>query len=479
MKRLLIPVFVLAFVVSMSTALATGAELSLNGNVVGYTTETQTVDVTVKNAQDKMDTFTLSLFPTQFEKVTAGLDSFLLTLAPNEEKLAKLTFSIPIDAEPGSTQFEVTAKSTSDSSVSTTKNVILTVQRLTSVYIPEFSLEKYTLNPGEEVKIMAKAFNLEDALSGKNLLKITIRKGTNVVKTFDESLDSIGAKSSVVVSERFTLDRYASPGSYVVEAEIRDVSNQLKYSKSINFQVNIVNLTDRSQYAKESTSFKILFTTVKIEIKNTGNVELQVPPYTESIPKFAQSLFDPDVEPVTTDSSGTRVVYTWSVPTLSPGGQYTIAYKIAIWRIWFTLAVVGGIGYGAYRWLSKPRIVKAVRHEGEIRRGKEIVVLLEVKNRALHEIKDVEIIDVVPQIARVVDRFDTLRPKAKRVADGTELRWNLGAMKSGEERVVTYRIRSVVDIVGHLALPEAQVIFSDRHKVKRMSASKQALAKAQ
>ncbi len=477
MKKLLVSAFVVVLLMSVSTAFAAGVEVSSPTSTTGYTTETRSVDVTVKNTQDKTDTFTLSLFPAQFERVSANLDTFLLTLGPGEEKVVKLTFAIPIDAEPGSMNFDINVKSTSDESVSVAKSVILTVQRLTSVYIPEFSLEKYTVNPGEEVNIMAKVFNLEDALSGKNLLKITVRKGTSIVKTFDESLDSIGAKSSVAVSEKFALDRYASPGSYAVESELRDISNQLKYSKSINFQVNTVTQPP-TEYTKKSSGYNVLFSYVTIKVKNEGNVELPVFTVTESIPKFAQALFDPDIEPLTTDSSANRVVYTWSVPALSPSGQYTVEYKIAIWRIWLTLGLIGGIGYGAYRWLSKPKIGKAVRHEGEITRGKEIVVLLEVKNRALHEIKDVEIVDVVPQIARVVDRFDTLRPKAKRVTDGTELRWNIGAMRSGEERVLTYRIRPVVDIVGHLALPEAQMVFLDRNKVKRMSVSKQALAKA-
>ncbi|MBI1978448.1 MAG: hypothetical protein HYS62_00090 [Candidatus Aenigmarchaeota archaeon] len=478
MSKLLVSAFFITLFISVSIVFAAGVELSLPSSAAGYTTETSGIDVTVKNTQDKTDTFTLSLFPTQFEKVSANLDTFLITLKPGEEKTGKLTFSIPIDAEPGSLRFDVTAKSTSDESLSDAKSVILNVQRITSVYIPGLSLVKYTLNPGEEVEITSKVFNLEDALSGKNFLKITVRKGTAVVKTFDESLDSIGAKSSVSVVKSFALDRYDAPGSYVIEAELRDVSNQLKYSKSINFQVNTITQPP-TEYTQKSGGYNVLFSSVTIKVKNEGNVELPAFTVTENIPKFAQGLFDPDIEPSTTDSSGNSVVYTWSVPALSPGGQYTIGYKLAIWRIWMTLGLVGGIGYGAYRWLSKPRIGKAVRHEGEIRRGKEIVVLLEVKNRALHEIKDVEIIDVVPQIARVVDKFDTLRPKAKRVVNGTELRWNLGAMRSGEERVVTYRIRSVVDIVGHLALPEAQMVFLDRHKVKRMSVSKQALAKAE
>lgn len=477
--KLLISAFVFVLLSTVSTAFAAGVDVSLStGSLVGYTTETQSVDVTVKNTGDRTDTFTLSLFPTQFEKVTASLESFLLTLAPNEQKTLKLYLTVAIDADLISPVFGVTAKSTSDESVSDSENLIVIIQRQTPVYIPDLSLEKYTINPGGEVKITAKVFNLDEFRSGKNFLKITVRKGTSIVKTFEDSLDSIGAKSSVDVSKSFNLDKYAAPGSYVVEAELRDTSNQLRYSKVINFNVNTITQPP-TEYTKKSSSYTILFSSVSIKVTNEGNINLPAFTVTESLPKFAQSLFDPDIEPLTTDSSGDRVVYTWSVPALAPGGQYSIAYKIAIWRIWLTLGLIGGIGYGAYRWLSKPKIGKAVRHEGEILRGKEIVVLLEVKNRALHEIKDVEIVDVVPQIARVVDRFDTLRPKAKRVADGTELRWNIGSMRSGEERVVTYRIRPVVDIVGHLALPEAQMVFLDRQKVKRMSVSKQALAKAQ
>ena len=477
--KLLISAFIVAFLISVSAVFAAGVDVSLSkGSLVGYTTETQSVDVIVKNTQEKTDTFTLSLFPTQFEKVSASLESFLLTLAPKEEKVVKLYLTVALDADLVSPVFTVAAKSTSDESVTDSKNLILIIQRQTPVYIPDLSLEKYTLNPGEEVKITAKVFNLDETISGKNFFKIIVRKGTSVVKTFDVSLDSIGAKSSVDISKSFNLDIYAAPGSYVVETELRDISNQLKYSKSVNFDVN-TDTQPPTEYTKKSSSYNILFSTVSIKVKNEGNVDLPIFTVTESLPKFAQSLFDPDIEPIATDSSGNRVVYTWSAPALAPGEQYTIKYRIDIWRIWLTLGIVAGIGYGAYRWLSKPKIGKAVRHEGEITRGKEILVLLEVKNRALHEIKDVEIVDVVPQIARVVDRFDTLRPKVKRVSGGTELRWNLGAMKSGEERVVTYRIRSVVDIVGHLNLPEAQMVFLDRHKVKRMSASKQTLVKAQ
>lgn len=477
MKMFLISTFVI-LLVAISAAVAAGVDVSLSTNsLVGYSGETQSVDVVMKNTQSSKDTFTLSIFPAQFEKVTSSMESFLLTLSPNEEKVVKLYLTIAIDADLVSPVFTVTAKSTSDESVSDSENLILIIQRQTPVYIPSLSLEKYTLNPGEGAKIAAKVFNLDETRSGKYFLKITVRKGTNIVKTFEETLDSISPKSAVDVSKTFTLDNYIAPGSYAVEAELRDASGQLKYSKSVTLNINTVTQPP-TEYTKRSGSYSILFSSVSIKVKNEGNVDLPSFVVTQSLPGFAQSLFDPEIEPVATDSSGSRVVYSWSVPALSPGGEYAIKYNIAIWRMWLTVGIIAGVGYGAYRWLSKPRIGKAVRHEGDILRGKEIIVLLEVKNRALHEIKDVEIIDVVPQIARVVDRFDTLRPKAKRVTGGIELRWSFGSMRPGEERVVTYRIRPVVDIIGHLNLPEAQMIFFDSHKMKRMSASKETLVKA-
>ncbi len=479
MKRFLISTFIITLAISMSAVFAAGVEVSLSKNsLVGYTSETQTVDVIVKNIQSKADTFTLSVFPAQLEKVTASLDNFIITLNPNEEKYVKLFLSVPIDSDLISPQFTITVKSTSDSSVSDSEQIALLVQRKSPVYIPSLILDKYAPVPGESVQIVAKIFNLDEAKSGKNLLKITVSKGSTIVKVFEDSLDAIGSKSYVNITKTLILDNYAAPGSYVINAELRDISGELKYAKSTNFNVNATTKSP-TEYIEKSNSFNPVFLSTAIKVKNGGNIDLQPFSVSESIPKFIQNLFDPDIEPISTEISGSRVVYTWNIPLLSPGEQLTIKYKIDIWRIWLALGLIAIVAYAGYRWLSKPRLGKRIHHQGEISKGKEIIVMLEVKNRALHEIKDVEVVDLIPAIARVVDKFDTLRPRARRVARGTELRWFFGSLKAGEERIVTYRIRPAVDIVGHLNLPEAQMVFLDRNRVRRMSASKQAMVKAQ
>jgi hypothetical protein len=95
-----------------------------------------------------------------------------------------------------------------------------------------------------------------------------------------------------------------------------------------------------------------------------------------------------------------------------------------------------------------------------------------VRNKTSHEIRDVEVRDFIPSIARVVEKFDTLKPRIKSTEGGTELRWSFDSLKARDERVLTYKIRPVVDVVGNLNLPHAHVKYSDRKKVKRMLASK-------
>ena len=91
----------MVLLISATGAYAAGVDLLLPKAIItGFTTETQTTDIVVRNNENKNDTFTLSLFPNQFEKVTASLESFLLTMTPGEERTVKLMFYVPIDAEP-------------------------------------------------------------------------------------------------------------------------------------------------------------------------------------------------------------------------------------------------------------------------------------------------------------------------------------------------------------------------------------------
>ncbi|MBI2084262.1 MAG: hypothetical protein HYT70_01450 [Candidatus Aenigmarchaeota archaeon] len=477
MRKAVLLSFIAVLLSVTAAAFAAGVSVQIpKTNPTLFTGETSSVDVVIVNSRSNADTFTLTIFNPVPTQIGVSAEKFLIDVGPNEQETVRIDFTPDFLADPQTVEYSITVMSTSDNSVTDTKSIFATVQRKTPVFISELSLEKYALNPGEKVRIISQVYNADDFLSDKYFLKLTIRRGADIVQTFTETIESIGTKSSLRIAESFDLDNYAPPGGYVVEAELRDANNQLKYAKSLNFNVNTVTQLP-TEYVSKQTSYNVVATTTTITIINRGNVDL--PPFTltESVPKMATVLFSPDVEPGE-QSAGNRIVYSWSVPTLAPGAQYTIKYSFEIWRLWVAAAIVFGAVYAGYKFFATPGVHKGTSHRGEIRRGKEIVVLVEARNRAFHEIKDVEVIDVVPQLVRIVEQFDTLRPKITKVPGGMELRWRIDTMKAREDRVLTYRIKPVVDVVGNLTLPQATMVYADRRKIRRSSVSKEALVKA-
>lgn len=148
-----------------------------------------------------------------------------------------------------------------------------------------------------------------------------------------------------------------------------------------------------------------------------------------------------------------------------------------MWKIWVTLFVLIAAGYFSMKFFYTPKIIKKHRHRGPITKEKEILVSLEVKNRTIHEVKEVLIRDIVLSIAKVVEKFDTLKPMMRQTSVGTELRWKIDSLKPGEERLITYRIKPIVETAQSLDLPKAHARYMDRKKIKRIIASKSVLVK--
>ena len=88
------------------------------------------------------------------------------------------------------------------------------------------------------------------------------------------------------------------------------------------------------------------------------------------------------------------------------------------------------------------------------------------------EIRNVVIEDYVPPILKLVKRFPTLKPKIKKSGDKIKLTWNIQSLKPGEEVIISYRVKPIVEIVGTLKLPQAKIKYVDKGKVKGIPSSK-------
>ncbi|MEM2915695.1 MAG: hypothetical protein QXH91_09930, partial [Candidatus Bathyarchaeia archaeon] len=293
-----------------------------------------------------------------------------------------------------------------------------------------------------------------------------IMQSGKVVQKFENRVETVPSKGLQQIDNYYTFGKYASPGFYSVDVLLKDTSGMILESKKINFRISQL----PEKVVKEETVSWGLFTqTVTIKVRNEGNVNSSSFYLTATIPSFMRHFFFPKIEPTDQGVVDNTIVYRWYIEGLAPAEEREIKYDVSTWNaLLIILAIIGFVVY-AFNYVFRISIIKKHRYAGPITKEKEIIMSLEVRNRTRHEIKDVLIRDFVPSIATVVDRFDTLRPTIRKVTGGTELIWRLDSLGPLEERVLTYRVKPAVDIIGTLRLPKALMRYSDKDKkIKRV-----------
>ncbi|MEM5766416.1 MAG: hypothetical protein QW423_02170 [Candidatus Aenigmatarchaeota archaeon] len=469
----------LIFLLAIKGCLAAG-EVSLSIKpmfLTAYTGELSAAEITIKNNQAFRDTFSLSIFPPYHYGIIPTLEKYTLTLEPGENKSLKVYFEIPECVEEISSSFAITAISRKNEEVRDSKNLILGTIRKYGVCIYELKLDKTRVDPGENLKIEVLLKNPSESLSQPFSLQTKVMFNGEIFKMFDDYIETIEGKTTKTIDHTVEIGKYQAPGMYTVEVLLKDKFGTILNKKKTQFNVATVNMSENLPIIK-STKYGFLVQTVEMTVKNEGNVPTTSLYVYENIPLFMKVFFFPKKEPVLEETKENRVVYTWFVPPLNPGQTYTITYEISTWNaVLITIVLIVIIVYSFVN-IFNISIEKKHRALGPITREREITIMLEVKNRTRNEIKDVLIRDFVPGIAKVVEKFDTLRPTLRKVANGTEIVWRIPSLAAGDERVLTYRIKPIIDIVGTLKLPKAYLKFMDKKKEVKKIISKSVYIKA-
>lgn len=142
---------------------------------------------------------------------------------------------------------------------------------------------------------------------------------------------------------------------------------------------------------------------------------------------------------------------------------YSINYRPLVWLFLFILAVVG-----CYYLFRSPLIIKkeAVTFHVDKDGRTKIKVLLHIKNRSMHLVDDIEILDKIPAVAEIEKHFEigTVKPEKilKHDKGGTVLIWNIPHMEAYEERIITYKVNSMYQIIGDFELPATLLKFKNK-----------------
>lgn len=424
------------------------------------------VDVTVKNNDDETHTFTISVFPNSLDNVFATSSINHVTLAPQESGTFRLTFSSTFEAEFVPRQFSVSASATDDASLTSTKDVFVTILRRSPVFVLSLSTNKFAYQPGDTMNVSSVIANQGADSLEEYLMQTTISKGGETLKRFESTISYLPERSSTTFSNIYTFEQFTDPGTYTAQIVLKDASGGVVSSKSINFRVGQIDKASQ----EESTSFDFIDVTTVLSSRNEGNAPADMT-ITTVVPPIARNLFVSDVGPSSTEDLGNSMRVSWVFEDVAPGQTVQVVTKVEVWKIWVIILVIAGIVYFVFRFVLTVRITKSSRYFKNMTRDSEIPVTIEVVNRSIGEVKDLIVRDFVPPIAKIVPKFETVRPTTREAIGGTEVLWKFDSLRPGEERVMTYKIKPKMDILGSLRLNPTVLTYTDSKRKKKSAAS--------
>ena len=325
-------------------------------------------------------------------------------------------------------------------------------------YVPTVSLDvlmPYELDPRTAVPLRLQLKNRNPL----NITGLTIKVSS---PHFDaEEITNLGPLSEKTRDiTGLTLHPLTAPGE-------ADVIIQLIYAENVIGQVTknykIKEYTQIKQDVKERSFF--FKNTKDVVITNNGNVKNTA---VVSVPtSLIKSLFVSATLPYQTIVKDGERVLLWNIPLSSDESAtftYTENYRILILLV--LLALAGGISYFILR--SPVVSIKeavAIAHPEGI---SDIKVRIFIKNRSSRIIQGIRVTDKVPSLAEVVksDSMGTIAPTKVAVSEkqGTLLRWDLEVLEPYEERVITYKIKSKLKIIGRMKLPNAKIHYVHNSK---------------
>jgi len=334
----------------------------------------------------------------------------------------------------------------------------------------------------KEEELTFKIIDLEDAFeigSGEvdvesNSIKIYIHNKVNF--EFDEintrfnsaffdfeknfSLDSNEKKEFNVQLNRDDFKKLMA-GFYTLNAEIRVEDEKVDIEGIIKFiEKNIVTTTKKH--------YGFIINTQIIEKTNEGNVLVN----SETVLKkniFSRLFTSFSPEPDIVEREGLIIYYTWS-RKIKPSETLEIVVKtnwlLPLLVILFIVVVVV-----LTKQYSKTNLVLRKRVSFVNAKGGEFALKVSILVSAKKYIERVNIIDKLPVLVKVYERFGGEKPT--RVNEkNRRIEWTFEKLEAGETRMLSYIIYSKVGILGKFALPAATAVYERDGKISESTSNR-------
>ncbi|MEA3229979.1 MAG: hypothetical protein U9P44_03615, partial [archaeon] len=136
----------------------------------------------------------------------------------------------------------------------------------------------------------------------------------------------------------------------------------------------------------------------------------------------------------------------------SDGDTYEVYLTVNYWIAYLAVLVLAVSLFYVFRAFERPRVKKI-----HVKKGNVHSIHIHVKNNSIRPIENVIITDYVPSVLHVLSNFTVKPTTMKKHHDSLELIWKIGKLKSKEERVLTYKVKPVVEVDGGITMPPVMI----------------------
>ena len=424
--------------------------------------ETAEFNLTITHTADEIKTF--EIYSTNVIWGVRVQDS--LRVEPSTMLNTKL-FVHPLNVNPGSYWVPLTVKMAGTDQKSE-KNILLEIESLIppeQSYLPAIRGEVYMeddLDPRDELKIRI-SLNNQNRRDLQNV-NIKIRSKT-INKDYTATLEPLEKKELKFFVK---LPPLTSPQKDLLKVSIIVPEKDQAYRFDMDpIAFEILDYSDFQQEVKTEDGF--LKTNYLATLKNNGN-EMYEDVYTVKS-SFFKNIFVTTV-PRAQKMKGQLV---WDID-LAPGESELILYTFNYQPL-LIIAIALILIFISYYLFRSPVILKKTATVIATKEGgiSELKVIVEIVSRSRSPITHIRLIDTIPRIANLAHDYDvgTLKPDkvVKHEHKGTLVKWSIDSIDPGEERVISYKIKSKLSILGGMTLPSAAAKFDVGKKHRTASSN--------
>lgn len=459
-------VFTLAFILLSSVAFAQSFSTDLEhvDSFIGQG-EKAVFKLTVENDYAVDDDFNLrftndprwsiSTSPNIYYSSNYGMD---VPAGESREAIIEMLPSRTVQSGVYALQLYVTSRYTD---VTKIENILISVKpdkEPLREYLPAFTVDIEVPEKVDPREMMS----IKVTLQNKNPLNITdmdVTLSSNLInKRFQTSLEPLESKTKFVTVE---FDPLQIPTKDRVRARASVEQNNKTYeakSKPQEYELTGYSFLEREDSLEEAflKDAETITITNEGNVKNTADIKLPVTTFQTYFTKT-----EPQTDLV---EEGGKTYYSWTF-TLDPQESRSLLVTTN-YRPLFIVVLILVIALVGYVLLRSPIVItkNAMRIGSKDNELTHVKVVLLVKNRGKKPIDHVKITDKIPKIAEVEKDFQvgTLTPsKIVKKKSGTHAIWEIPSIEPFEERIITYKIKASLSIVGGIYLPSAKVAYQN------------------